>query len=129
MQVTKSQASALAVTGRDEPQLYRCVVDPCVQAFARHLPLVYVRGNHDTRGSFARHLLDYFPTDTGRYYYSFNHAGVAFLVLDGGEEKGDENVEYAGLVEFEPYLRQEVQWLARQIEEPAFQKARFRVSR
>jgi hypothetical protein len=112
---------------KDEPQLYQCVVDPCVQAFARHIPLVYVRGNHDTRGSFARHLLDYFPTATGRYYYGFNHAGVAFLVLDSGEDKGDEHVEYSGLVDFEPYLRQEVQWLGRQIEEPAFQKARFRV--
>jgi hypothetical protein len=112
---------------RDEPQLYRCVVDPCVDAFAQRIPLVYVRGNHDTRGSLARHLLDYFPTDSGRYYYSFNHAQVAFLVLDSGEDKGDENVEYFGLVDFEPYLRREVQWLARQIEEPAFQKARFRV--
>jgi acid phosphatase type 7 len=112
---------------RDESQLYRCVVDPCAQAFGHYTPLVYVRGNHETRWSLARHLLDYFPTETGRYYYSFNHAGVAFLVLDGGEDKADGDVEYSGLVDFEPYLRQEVQWLARQIEEPAFQKARFRV--
>jgi acid phosphatase type 7 len=112
---------------KDEPQLHQCVVDPCVQAFAHDIPLVYVRGNHDTRGSFARHLLDYFPTDTGGYYYRFNHAQVAFLVLDSGEDKGDESAEYSGLVDFEPYLRQEVQWLARQIQEPAFQKARFRV--
>ncbi len=112
---------------KNAPQLYRCLVDPCVEAFARRIPLVYVRGNHDTRGTLARQLLDYFPTDSGRYYYSFNHAGVAFLVLDGGEDKGDENEEYGGLVDFEPYLRQEVAWLTRQIEEPAFQQARFRV--
>ena len=55
---------------RDEPQLYQCVVDPCVQSFATRTPLVYVRGNHDTRGGFARRLLDYFPTDSGRYYYT-----------------------------------------------------------
>ncbi len=110
-----------------EPQLYRCVVDPCVQGFATHIPLVYVRGNHDTRGSFARRLLDYFPTDSGRYYYTLQDGPVIFLVLDGGEDKADDSSEYSGLVDFEPYLRRQVEWLARQIEEPAFQRAPFRV--
>jgi acid phosphatase type 7 len=112
---------------KDEAQLYRCVVDPCVQSFAPRLPLVYVRGNHDTRGSFARQLLNYFPTQSGRYYYTLRDGPVAFLVLDSGEDKGDENIEYSGLVNFEPYLRGEAEWLARQIEEPAFQKAPFRI--
>jgi acid phosphatase type 7 len=112
---------------KDEPQLFRCVVDPCTRSFAAAIPLVYARGNHDTRGSFARHLLDYFPTDTGSYYRVFQHGPVSFLVLDCGEDKTDGSPEYFGLVNFEPYMRQQVQWLARQIEEPAFQKARFRV--
>lgn len=112
---------------RDEPQLYRCLVDPCVQAFATRIPLVYVRGNHDTRGSFARQLLDYFPTDSGRYYYTLQDGPVMFLVLDGGEDKADDSSEYSGLVDFERYLRHEVEWLARQIEEPAFRRAPFRV--
>ncbi len=112
---------------RDEPQLYQCVVDPCVQSFATHTPLVYVRGNHDTRGGFARRLLDYFPTDSGRYYYTLRQGPVAFLVLDSGEDKGDENNEYYGLVDFEPYLRRQVEWLARQIKEPGFRSAPFRI--
>ena len=74
---------------KDEAQLYRCVVDPCVESFATRVPLVYVRGNHDTRGSFARRLLDYFPTDSGRYYYTLRQGPVVFLVLDGGEDKPD----------------------------------------
>jgi len=112
---------------KDEQQFYRCLVDPCSRSFATTIPLVYVRGNHDTRGSFARHLLDYFPTRSGRYYYTLNHGPVSFLVLDSGEDKTDQSVEYSGLVDFAPYMRQQVQWLARQIEEPAFQQARFRV--
>jgi acid phosphatase type 7 len=112
---------------QSEAQLYRCVVDPCVQSFATRLPLVYTRGNHDTRGSFARHLPDYFPTASGRYYYTFREGPVAFLVLDSGEDKPDTNAAYSGLVAFEPYLRQELEWLARQIHEPAFRKAPFRI--
>lgn len=112
---------------KDEAHLYRCVVEPCVQSFATRIPLVYVRGNHDTRGSFARRLLDYFPTDSGRYYYALRQGPVAFLILDSGEDKADASSEYSGLVAFEPYLRREVEWLARQIEDPAFRKAPFRV--
>ena len=113
---------------KDEQPFYRCLVDPCAQSFATTIPLVYVRGNHDARGSFARRLLQYFPTDSGRYYHTLRHGPVAFLVLDSGEDKTDASVEYGGLVDFEPYLRQQVQWLARQIEEPAFQKAPFRIA-
>ena len=112
---------------RDEPQLYRAIIDPCVEGFATSVPLVYVRGNHDTRGSFARRLLEYFPTEAGRYYYTLYQGPVAFLVLDGGEDKGDGDIEYSGLVDFDAYLRREVEWLARQIEEPAFRKAPFRI--
>lgn len=111
----------------NEQQIYECVVDPCVQKFAEVTPLVYVRGNHDARGSFARQLLDYFPSDSGRYYRALNHGPVAFLVLDCGEDKADASAEYSGLVDFDPYMREQARWLARQIEEPAFQKARFRV--
>ena len=112
---------------KDEPQIYRCVVDPCSRSFATKIPLVYVRGNHDARGGFARDLLQYFPTDSGRFYYALQHGLVSFLVLDSGEDKTDESLEYSGLVSFEPYLREQLQWLAKQIQDPAFQKARFRV--
>jgi predicted phosphodiesterase len=112
---------------KGEEQLHGCLVDPCVASFATRIPLVYVRGNHDTRGSFARRLLDYFPTDSGRYYYTLRQGPVMFLVLDGGEDKADHSSEYSGLVDFEPYLRREVEWLARQIEKPAFRETPFRV--
>jgi acid phosphatase type 7 len=112
---------------KDEAQLYQCVVAPCAQSFAGRIPLVYVRGNHDTRGSFARRLLDYFPTASGGYYYTIRQGPVVLLVLDGGEDKGDGDVEYHGLVDFEPYLRAEVEWLKREIETPAFRDAPFRI--
>jgi hypothetical protein len=48
-------------------------------------------------------------------------------VLDCGEDKGDENVEYNGLVNFEPYMRKQAEWLAQAIKKPAWQNAQFRV--
>lgn len=112
---------------RDEQQLFQAVIDPCAQSFAANTPLVYVRGNHETRGSFARRLPGYFPTRSERYYYTIRHGPVMFLVLDCGEDKPDSNAEYHGLVAFRPYMREQAEWLAREIQKPEFQEARFRV--
>ncbi|HPA04079.1 MAG TPA: metallophosphoesterase [Candidatus Hydrogenedentes bacterium] len=90
-------------------------------------PLVFVRGNHEARGQYARRLLDYFDTPGGGYYYAFTRGPVHFLVLDGGEDKLDESNEYFGLVNFKPYLEQEAVWVADQVKSDAFRQAAFRV--
>lgn len=110
-----------------EEQIFRGFLDPCTESFAGRIPLILVRGNHETRGLLARDLMNYFPTDSGRYYYSFTHGGVYFLLLDGGEDKGDDSEEYSGLVAFEDYLSQQTEWLKAQLRSPAFRAARFRV--
>ena len=56
------------------------------------IPLVVMRGNHDGRGKFARHWLDYFPTPTGESYYTFRRGPVFFVVLDGCEDKPDSDI-------------------------------------
>ena len=110
-----------------EQQVFRGFLDPCTEAFAGRIPLVLVRGNHETRGVLARDLLDYFPTSTGQYYYAFTHGGVYFLALDGGEDKADSNRAYNGLARFDAYLAEQTRWLEAQLQTPEFLKARFRV--
>lgn len=110
-----------------EEQVYRSLVDPCVESFAKRIPFIYVRGNHEARGYFARNLLRYFPTDTETYFHAFTHGPVRFVVLDSGEDKPDTSKEYSGLVDFDPYRKNQAQWLAQEIAGRAFKKARFRV--
>lgn len=110
-----------------EQQIFQNFINPCVDVFAGRIPLVFVRGNHETRGTLARDLMDYFPTESGRYYYSFTHGGVYFLLLDGGEDKDDTSVEYSGLAAFGDYVTQETRWLEQELQTPAFRDARFRV--
>lgn len=110
-----------------EEQIFKNFINPCVEFFAGRIPLMFVRGNHETRGALARNLMDYFPAESGRYYYSFDHGGVHFLLLDGGEDKADSSEEYSGLVAFEDYLKQETQWLEQELRTAAFREARFRV--
>jgi len=104
-----------------EDQVFASVVDPCVAAFARAVPFVYVRGNHEARGRFARRLLDYFPSEGDRYYYSFDHGPVHFIVLDAGEDKEDANKEYFGLVDFDRYRAEQTEWLRRDLASEAAQ--------
>jgi len=110
-----------------ESQILRAVIDPCVQAFATRIPFVYVRGNHETRGAMARMLMDYIAPQEQRYYYSFTHGPVHFVILDSGEDKEDASREYSGLVDFDRYRDAETDWLRREVRSAAFRKAPFRV--
>lgn len=110
-----------------EQQIFRGFLDPCCNLFAAAVPFVYVRGNHETRGLLARRFMNWFPTDSGRYYYSISHGGVCFTMLDAGEDKADTSNEYSGLVDFERYLKEETEWLRKEVETEAFRKANFRV--
>jgi predicted phosphodiesterase len=112
----------------DEAQILRAVVDPCVRFFARRIPLVFVRGNHEARGSYARRLMDYFPTPTATYYYSFDNGPVHFIVLDSGEDKADTSNEYSGLVDFDRYRNAQTDWLREDVRSKACRRARFRVA-
>jgi 3',5'-cyclic AMP phosphodiesterase CpdA len=110
-----------------ENQPFDGFLDLCVRRFARTAPMVYVRGNHETRGALARGLLDFFPTPNGRHYHAFRHGPVAFLILDSGEDKSDSNKEYSGLVDFDAYRAQQTQWLRLAVQDESFRTARYRV--
>jgi len=111
----------------DQQQIIDHVLAPCTNLFASRTPFVYVRGNHETRGRFARRLPDYLALSDDRYYYAFDHGPVHFVVLDGGEDKRDSDKEYSGLVDFDGYREVQRQWLKQEIQSTAFRRAPFRV--
>lgn len=75
------------------------------------VPVAYVRGNHETRGEYSSQMLQYFPTNTGEYYFTFDFGGLSVLALDSGEDKEDDHREYSGLVDFSSYREQELKWI------------------
>lgn len=91
------------------------------------IPLVVTRGNHDGRGSFAPHWLDYFPTPTGESYYTFRRGPVFFVVLDGGEDKPDSDIRYYGLSTADAYREQQAQWLRGVVASEEFRTAPYRI--
>ncbi len=96
-----------------EDQLFGRWAGPAERYLAGAKLHLLVRGNHETRGVFARSLFDYFPTPEGRLYYARDHGPVHFVVLDTGEDKADETNVYAELNAFRAYREEESDWLER----------------
>lgn len=111
----------------DQQQIIDHLLAPLTDLFATSTPFLYTRGNHETRGKFARAHAEYFENPSQRYYFSFTQGPVHFIVLDTGEDKEDDHKEYAGLAAFDAYREQQARWLEKEIQTPAFKKAPFRV--
>lgn len=62
------------------------------------IPVVFSRGNHDTRGIYAEVIADYTPTRGGYSYFSFRIGSLWGLVVDCGEDKPDTNAEYGNTI-------------------------------
>ncbi len=73
------------------------------------MPVVYVRGNHETRGAFADELADSLGYD--RFYYTVDRSPYTFLVLDSGEDKPDDHVEYGGMDDYRLNRSEMLRWL------------------
>ena len=72
-------------------------------------PVIYALGNHDHRGNEVQYMLD--ALDFGKYYYRVGIGDYTFTVLDSGEDKEDENYEYAGYNDFSSYFDEETNWV------------------
>ncbi len=108
----------LALTGdiiddfsaKDSARIYSIVVDPCTDKFASEDPFLYIRGNHEYRGSLGPHLYKYFPRTTGEWYHSFFQGAAYFYVFDTGEDKKDASEVFGGYTKAESYLKQQQEW-------------------
>ncbi len=58
------------------------------------IPVIFVRGNHDTRGRLAELYPKYFPVENQKTYFSFEVGCLNGIALDCGEDKSDLNEEY-----------------------------------
>mgnify|MGYP004445383991 CR=1 FL=1 len=94
-----------------------------IQTHLYRYPLFVSRGNHETRGPAFESYVKYFPTATGGCYYCFRHGPVGIMVLDAGEDKPDDNVEYSGTADFDAYRSQELEWLKKAVKDPTFAEA------
>lgn len=85
------------------------------------IPVLFTRGNHDTRGRLSALFTEYFPSQGKNTYYTFELGCLNGLVLDCGEDKRDvskeydssENTpeEYLGINRFHEYRKKELEFI------------------
>lgn len=90
-------------------------------------PVMFTRGNHDCRGPEANRLSGYVDYPGERPYFSFRSGPVAGIVLDTGEDKPDDHPYLLGLGDFAALIREQGEWLAREIEKPHIKDAPYKV--
>lgn len=111
----------------DEQNLIEKIAAPAAEIFAGSIPFYFVRGNHETRGAYARELNRYLSFPKDRYYFAKTIGPIRFLALDSGEDKADASKEYFGLTDFDRYRSVQQEWLRSEIASPEFQNAAFRI--
>lgn len=97
---------------RDGDQLREKFLTPVAAALRGTTPLLYVRGNHENRGPYARSLGKYLYAQDGHYYYTRDVGPLHLVVVDSGEDKPDAINVYAGLNDMRDYKQQERAWFS-----------------
>ena len=75
------------------------------------IPVVYARGNHETKGLRAHEYYKYVGADNENFYYTFRIKNVWGVVLDIGEDHRDKYEEYYGAAKFNAYRRAQTEFL------------------
>lgn len=111
----------------DVESMFTGFMDTAIEMFAKEKPMYYSRGNHETRGAGAVHFHEFFSQGYNDLYFMFKQGPVCVLVLDTGEDKPDDDIEYYGLSDFTAYRAEQALWLKKIVESEDWKNAEFRV--
>lgn len=75
------------------------------------VPVLYARGNHETKGLVADEFHKYVGSKNGEFYYTFRLKNIWGIVLDVGEDHEDEHWEFAGMARFDHYRDAQLKFL------------------
>lgn len=110
----------------NEQQIIEHLLNPCTKNFASFKPMLYVKGNHEERGPFARNLKNYFSYPQGQYFH-FQHGPLFCVVLDTGECNPDEDPYFKSLANFDAYRLEQAVWAEKLMQTDAYKNATYKV--
>ena len=88
------------------------------------VPAFMTRGVNESVGKLGMNYMSYFPTSTGKPYYTVRYGSVCFIVLDSGCDQKD---KVAG-TDFESYRQEQAAWLAQAVQSEEVKGAKFKVA-
>lgn len=75
------------------------------------VPVVYARGNHETKGRIADRFYRYAAADGQKFFYTFRLKSIWGIVLDMGEDHGDDWSEFYDSSRFDEYREEQTEFL------------------
>ncbi|NGM63127.1 hypothetical protein G5B30_14550 [Sphingobacterium sp. SGG-5] len=100
------------------------LLKPVADVFASQTPFIMVRGNHETRGAFARHFKTFFDYPQNKFYQAFSLGSTFWIILDGGEDKPDTHEVYANTTDYDSYRLEQQEWLSHVLQSNERKKAK-----
>ncbi len=79
-------------------------------------PCIMSRGNHDLRGLGAETLATLMPGDNGKSYYTLRVGCIWAILVDTGEDKEDDHIEYGNTVACHQFREEQEEMIKRVIE-------------
>ncbi len=107
-----------------QQDLNKKLIKPVTDIFASQIPFVMIRGNHETRGPFARMYKPYFDYPENKFYHAFTLGSTYWILLDGGEDKPDTHEVYAGTTDYDNYRLEQREWLSKVLQSKERKKAK-----
>lgn len=75
------------------------------------IPVIYARGNHETKGVVADDYHNYVGSKNGNFYYTFRIKNIWGIVLDVGEDHEDTHWEFSDMARFDAYRKEQLAFL------------------
>ena len=75
------------------------------------IPVIYARGNHETKGVKADEYHNYVNSKNGNFFFTFRFKNIWGIVLDIGEDHEDTHWEFADMARFDTYRAEQLAFL------------------
>lgn len=102
----------------------RCINLKNQETPLHEVPCFMTRGVNESVGNMGMNYMTYFPTSTGKPYYTVRYGSTCFIVLDSGHDQKDKTSGN----DFGSYRKEQAQWLAKALESEEVKTAKFKVA-
>jgi Icc-related predicted phosphoesterase len=110
-----------------EANAVRSISYYCSAVKGNHVPCIFLRGNHETRGAYSMFLWNLLERMGGHSYGAFNVGDTRFVLLDCGEDKPDSTWVYYDLNDFTQHREDQAVFLKKEINSGEYKSAGKRV--
>lgn len=102
-----------------EDDFIRPMLGIAARAGGSTIPVVYLTGNHEIKGTLSREINRWFPTPSpeNKRYFTYVYKNMHIVALDLGDDHSDDMPRYSGVSEFDAYKDVEYDWLVNEVME------------